>query len=231
MHCRGQTPFPLPDSRRLFVNTTVSPPPPTGPDDASASAATPAAEALDRWFVEEVLPLEPALMRMLRRHWRRADDIADLRQEVYTRVYESAGRDGLPANTGAYVFRSARNLLIDQARRARIISFDLVAELEELPESPRDEWSPERVSSARAELRMLERALGELPPRCREVVSLRRIEGLSQKEIAARLGIAEGTVEKHVTLGMRALAEALAGSGIEAATDWLARNRRRTDER
>ena len=130
----------------------MTPPIPPGPDDASATAAAPAAEALDRWFVDEVLPLEPALMRMLRRHWRRADDIADLRQEVYTRVYESAGRDGLPSNTGAYVFRSARNLLIDQARRARVISFDLVAELEELPEAPRDEWSPERVSTARAEL-------------------------------------------------------------------------------
>ena len=203
--------------------------PPTSPGPDDARLAAPAAEALDRWFVEEVLPLEPALMRMLRRHWRRADDIADLRQEVYTRVYESAGRDGLPANTGAYVFRSARNLLIDQARRARIISFDLVAELEELPESPRDEWSPERVSSARAELRMLERALGELPPRCREVVSLRRIEGISQKDIAARLGIAEGTVEKHVTLGMRALAESLAGQGVETAAEWLARTGRQVD--
>ena len=90
MHRGGQTPFPLPDSRRLFVSTTVIPPTSPGPDDARLAA--PAAEALDRWFVEEVLPLEPALMRMLRRHWRRADDIADLRQEVYTRVYESAGR-------------------------------------------------------------------------------------------------------------------------------------------
>lgn len=181
--------------------------------------------------MDEVLPLEPALMRMLRQHWRRADDLADLRQEVYARVYESAGRDGFPDNTGAYVFRTARNLLIDQARRARVISFDLVAEIEELPASPRDEWTPERVNTARAELRMLEGALGALPPRCREVVTLRRVEGLSQKDIAARLGIAAGTVEKHVTLGMRALAEALAGQGLDAATDWLARNRRRTDER
>ncbi|MFO1393960.1 MAG: RNA polymerase sigma factor [Steroidobacteraceae bacterium] len=184
---------------------------------------------MDRWFVDEVLPLEPALMRLLRRYWRRGDDVPDLRQEVYTRVYEGAARDGIPAATAAYVFRTARNLLIDQARRARVVSFDLVAELEELPEAPRDEWSPERMVAARAELRLLERALESLPPRCREVVSLRRIDGLSQKTIAARLGIAEGTVEKHVTIGMRALAETLAGQGVDIATDWLTRTGRRVD--
>ena len=203
---------------------------PPGPDEASPRTTPGAAsDALDCWFVEDVLPLEPALMRLLRRYWRRADDVPDLRQEVYMRVYEGAARDGLPSATAAYVFRTARNLLIDQARRARVVSFDLVAELEELPEAPRDEWSPERIAAARAELRLLERALEALPPRCREVVSLRRIDGLSQKDIAARLGIAEGTVEKHVTLGMRALAETLAGQGVDIATDWLARTGRRVD--
>ena len=208
----------------------MTPPLPPGPDDASSGTTpAPGSDALDCWFVDEVLPLEPALVRLLRRYWRRADDVPDLRQEVYTRVYESAMRDGIPAATAAYVFRAARNLLIDQARRARVVSFDLVAELEELPEAPRDEWSPERISAARAELRLLERALESLPPRCREVVSLRRIDGLSQKEIAVRLGIAEGTVEKHVTLGMRALAESLAGQGVDTAAEWLARTGRRVD--
>jgi RNA polymerase sigma-70 factor (ECF subfamily) len=144
-------------------------------------------------------------------------------------VYEGARRDGLPGNTPAYVFRTARNLLIDCARRARVVSFVLVTELDELPEAPRNEWCPERETAAGVELRLLADALGSLPPRCREVVRLRRVEGLSQRDIAARLGIAEGTVEKHMTLGMRALAEALAGRGVEAAVDWLARTGRRTD--
>jgi RNA polymerase sigma factor (sigma-70 family) len=200
------------------------------PGSLDAAADLMAAETeLDRWFVDEVLPLEPALVRLLRRHWRREDDVPDLRQEVYTRVFEGAGRDGVPSSTAAYVFRTARNLLIDCARRAKVVSFVLVAELDELPEAPRSEWSPERVTAALVELQLLAGALGALPPKCREVVRLRRVEGLSQRDIAARLGIAEGTVEKHMTLGMRALAETLAGRGVETAVDWLARTGRGTD--
>ena len=50
-----------------------------------------------------------------------------------------------------------------------------------------------------------------LPERRRQVVWMRRIEDLPQKEIASRLQIAEATVEKHLVLGIRALAEAFYG--------------------
>lgn len=218
----------LPELPLAFVDISVTATSQTDPQTADRAERI-GTTAADRWFVDEVLPLESRLMRMLRRY-SIGDAVPDLRQEVYTRVYEAVVRDGVPAApAAAYVFRTARNLLIDQARRARVVSFDLVAELEELPDAPRDEWSPERTVAARAELRLLERALAALPRRCREIVSLRRVEGLSQKEIAARLGIAEGTVEKQVTLGMRALAESLAEQGVEAAASWLARARRRAD--
>ena len=200
----------------------MTPPLPPSPADASP-APTAGTDAFDRWFVEQVLPLEPALVRLLRRHWRRADDIADLRQEIYVRVYETVGREGLPDSASGYLFATARNHLINKARRARIVQFDLVAELEELPEPPVEPWSPEQLAAARAEIDLLEAALETLPPRCREVVRLRKVDGLSQKDIAARLGITEGTVEKQVTLGVRALAEELAGHGVDAAAAWLRR--------
>ena len=53
--------------------------PPPGPEDVPClTGVTVGPEALGAWFAGEILPLEPALTRMLRRHWRRADDIADL---------------------------------------------------------------------------------------------------------------------------------------------------------
>ena len=59
-------------------------------------------------------------------------------------------------------------------------------------------------------LRRLQTALDRLPPRCREVVIMGRIEA-SGREIATRLGIAEGTVSEHLANGMRALANILYG--------------------
>jgi DNA-directed RNA polymerase specialized sigma24 family protein len=65
-------------------------------------------------------------------------------------------------------------------------------------------------------LRVLARAFDQLPDRCRETVWLRRVDRLPQKEVAARLGVTEKTVEKHLMKGMKLLTEALLNGG---ATD------------
>lgn len=172
----------------------------------------PETRQVDEWFMREVLPLEPLLMRFLRRNWRNESDLVDLRQELYVRLYE-AGREALPAQTKAFMFRAARNLLINHVRRGRIVSIEAVADLDSLNVAI-DMVTPEREVSAREELRRLQAGLDQLPPRCREVVVLRRIEGLSQREVAGQLGVGEDTVEKHMMYGMRALIDfMLGGSG------------------
>jgi DNA-directed RNA polymerase specialized sigma24 family protein len=85
----------------------------------------------DEWFVSEVLPLEGLLVAVIRRHWREADEVADLRQEVFARVYESAAVRR-PECAQAFVITTARNLLIDRARRSQVVSFETVADLETL---------------------------------------------------------------------------------------------------
>lgn len=171
------------------------------------------AQAVDRWFVHEVLPLEAALTRFLRRNWREEADIMDLRQELYVRVYESA-RNALPSYTRGFVFTAARNLLIDQVRRARIVAIDVVADLETTATAV-THIHPERELTARDELRRFQAGLDRLPARCREVVVLRKIDGLSQRQTAERMGIREDTVERQMQLGMRALADfMLGGPGI-----------------
>jgi RNA polymerase sigma-70 factor (ECF subfamily) len=167
---------------------------------------------LDDWFVREVLPLEAALTRFLRRHRQAGDDVADLLQEVYVRLYESAARRR-PDLVQPFVFATARHLLIDLARRAQIVSIEAYADLETLDLSS-DDLTPERHASGHQELRLLQAALDQLPLRCGEVVRLRKIDGMSQREVAQHMGIAEDTVEKQISKGMRALADALLLKGV-----------------
>ncbi len=176
---------------------------------------------IDNWFMTEVLPLEGALMRFLRRHWREEAEIADLRQETYARVYDAA-RKQMPTHTQAFVFMTARNLIIDRARRARIVSIDTIADFEALPVIM-DEPDAEDQLSSRQELKALQVALDALPPRCRKIVAMRKIQGISQRKTAQALGIAESTVEKQVSKGVRRLADALYGDGGTFAGDPSAR--------
>ena len=162
---------------------------------------------LDHWFINEVLPLEPLMVGYLRRNWRNADEIDDLRQDVYVHVYEAA-ENARPAFVKAFVFTVARNLLIDRARRSKVVSIDSAADAAALDVGI-DELSPERHAIGRQDLFLLQHALAALPPRCREVVELRKLVGLSQREVAERLGIAEATVEKQISKGIRALADAM----------------------
>jgi len=74
-----------------------------------------------------------------------------------------------------------------------------------------DEISPEERASAHEDLRLWHAPSSGLPPRCREVFWLRRVEDPLAREVAARLGIREGMVEKHVAKAMRRFADALFG--------------------
>lgn len=166
----------------------------------------------DAWFRDCVLPLEASLTRFLNRHWNSREEVADLRHDIYERALQGAQVE-LPLNTAAYVFAIARNHMINRAKRARVIAIDLVANLEELP-AQSDILTPERYASARQELLRVQSGLDHLPPRCREIVWLRKVEGLSTREVANRLGVGIDAIEQQTSLGMRALADfMLGGSG------------------
>lgn len=169
-------------------------------------------QSLKDWFCREVLPLERSLTAFIQRNWRAADDVIDIRQDVYAQAL-GAARRGLPQHTRAYLFVIARNSLINRAKRAKIVSFDVVADLEGIGFDP-DLSETERALEARDELRRAMAGLDALPPRCREVIRLRKVEGYSTREVAEQLGVGIDTVEKQTTIGMRALVDfMLGGSG------------------
>jgi len=167
-------------------------------------------ESLESWFAREILAHEASLVRYLRRLWPNAEEIHDLRQEVYIRVYEAASR-ARPHSPKSFLFTTARHLLADRIRRERVVSIEARGDLEAL-DVLIDEVSPEKHVTARDEMSRLARVFERLPPRCREVLWLRRVEELPQKEVAERLRIAEGMVEKHLAKAMQRFAEAMFGN-------------------
>ena len=160
---------------------------------------------VNAWFIREVLPLEAALMQFLRRCVRSESDAADLRQDIYVRVYQAALLQ-IPQPVRPFLFTTARNLVVDRVRREQVVSIEAVADLEGL-DIEIDEPGPERNVIARQELRRLQLALDRLPPRCRQAIILRKIEGLPRREIASRMGISEPTVAEYLAAGAYALAE------------------------
>jgi RNA polymerase sigma-70 factor (ECF subfamily) len=185
-------------------------------------------ESVEAWFTREILAHEEALVRYLRRCWPHADDIHDLRQETYIRVFEAARRER-PHQPKSFLFTTARHLMADRLRRGRIVSIEAVGDFESL-NVPVDEAGPERRHDARQSLRRLAEAFDRLPDRCREVVWLRKVEELPQKEVARRQGVAEKTGVKQVAKGARLIADYMFGEAGVPRRKQRAQGRREQDD-
>jgi RNA polymerase sigma-70 factor (ECF subfamily) len=166
----------------------------------------------DRWFAEQVQPYEAALRGWLRARFPDLTDVDDVVQEALARVVNARATVRL-GGVKAFLFATARNLVVDQIRRRRVASIESIAEIESL--SVFDETPTAAESTARhQEIELLTLAIQSLPDRCRQVLTLRKIYGLSQRDIATRLGISEHTVEAQVGVGMRRCAAFLARFGL-----------------
>jgi RNA polymerase sigma-70 factor (ECF subfamily) len=164
------------------------------------------------WLARQVLPHEPDLRRWLAGKRLRGIDLDDIVQETYAIL---AGLDCVEAirNPKAYMFQTAYSVILGQVRRAQIVSISTIEDIGQLAgedESP----SPETEVSDRQELQRLTEAIAALPPRCREVFVLRKIHGLQQREVAQKLGVSEGTVEKHMHNGLKVLGALFGRGGI-----------------
>jgi RNA polymerase sigma-70 factor (ECF subfamily) len=178
-----------------------------GAKGASDDDAIAAASNVDAWFGRTVLPLEAALMEFLQHNWRNKSELKDFRQDVYIRVYEAALKQ-IPERPRQFLFATARNLLIDRMRHEQVVPIEAAADLGAL-EIAGDAPSSDRILMARDELRRVQAALDRIPARCREALILGRVEGLSRKEIAARMGIAESAAAQYLSRGIRALVNVL----------------------
>ncbi len=165
------------------------------------------------WFAKEVLVHERALRGYLRRFSVEPPDMQDAVQEIYARVLSlSDGACASVQNWHAFLFTTARNIALDRLRRRRVVSLDALAEIDSIHVIDERPTACEELS-VRQELAMLADTIASLPERCRQVLTLRKLYGLSQREIASRLGISESTVEKHVSTGVRLCTERMYAKG------------------
>lgn len=169
----------------------------------------PPPDNLDRWFATDVLIHEAALTRFLQRQLRdmAPGDVADFRQDVYVMVYEHA-KLSQPDCAKSYMFSCARNYVCDFRRRRRIVAIDYTDDMD-LMNGLTDAISPERRLSGAQEMRILADAFNDLPDVNRDVIWLRRVEGLSQTQVAEMLHLKEGTIESHLCRGLKVLADVI----------------------
>jgi RNA polymerase sigma factor (sigma-70 family) len=166
------------------------------------------------WIAAHILPYEGEVRGWLRRRVRTLPpgDVDDVIQEAYARIWSGSENFRRPRNGRAYFYTVVRNLLLEQARHARIVPMERLGEIESsliISNEP----GPERLNSARQALEHVLRIVAGLPPRCRRAFELQKFGGLSQREIAREMDISEKTVELHLA---KALARVIDEIGSES---------------
>lgn len=165
-----------------------------------------------RWFAEEVQPHESSLRAYLRGMFPSLPDVDDLVQESYARLIR-AREGGRISYVKAFLFTTARNAALDIFRRNKVVAFEPMADMSTLS-IVEDRPNAAEATTKQEELELLATAVRGLPDRCRRVLTLRLLYGLSHKEIAADLGISEHTVKAQLAKGMRRCSEFFASRGM-----------------
>ncbi|RVT93939.1 RNA polymerase sigma factor [Sphingomonas crocodyli] len=160
------------------------------------------------WFTREVMPHAGALRRRVRSSVRSDDDADDVVAEALARAFSAEDWGGV-GNGKHYLFRVARNILIDEGRRGAIASFEPIVDMEAVQPSA----SPEPMLAARDQLRQIERFVATLPAQSRRAFVMRRIEERTPGEVAEAMGLSISTVEKHLARAMMLLTRELAAVG------------------
>lgn len=145
-------------------------------------------------------------------------DAEDIAQEVFIKVYRSLGRFRQDAQLTSWMYRIVMNACIDHRRRhspAGAAPFGEEAELKML-NTPEEAPDPEARAYAGELGDVLDAEIKRLPPGQRIVFVMRHHQGLKLSEIAAALGLAEGTVKRQLHAAVHRLRQALTVANVSA---------------
>lgn len=152
-----------------------------------------------RWFTAHVLPHEGMLRAWLTNRFGAQIGVDDVIQESYIRVLR-AREEGELHSPKAFLFATARNLALDYVRRHHVTHTDPLVETDFL--NVLDDQDVTETVSRNQELALLTEAIQTLPARCRQVFTLRTVYGMTQREIAEKLGISDRTVAAQLMIGV-----------------------------
>jgi len=156
-----------------------------------------------RWLARNVLPHEALIRARLAAVCSFDLDIEDVIQEMYARILMVPTMETI-RYPRQYALQTAKSIIIDHMRHSQVVSITSSGSLETIDVSLPEANSEERLEF-QGEILAVAEAMAQLPKMCRETLILRRVEGLSQREVAGRLKISEKTVEKHMAQGVRML--------------------------
>ena len=179
---------------------------------SGSTPALPANEQQRLWFANEVLPHEPALRSWLRARFPSLPDSDDVIQETYVRLFRSRSCERI-TNAKSYLFSTARNLSVDLLRRRQVAPTVSITDSERSAVVEEGTSVADTVSSAQ-EVEILLSAIDALPDRCRTIMMMQKLQGLSNAEIAAQLNLSVNTVNAQLVIGLARCRAYLAARGI-----------------
>jgi RNA polymerase sigma factor (sigma-70 family) len=140
-------------------------------------------------------------------------DVEDILQEAFVRSYEAQSRHPI-LDARAFLLRTATNLALNHVARAGYRTTGSIDDIDAERAVDQEAQPPDVQVDAERRFLSFCRAVGGLPDQCRRVFVLKKIYGMSQEEIAAELGIAQSTVEKHIAKGLLLCREAMIADAV-----------------
>ncbi|MBC2607149.1 RNA polymerase sigma factor [Pelagicoccus albus] len=157
------------------------------------------------WFREHLQPHDSMLRAWLRSRFPSGVDLDDVMQEAYLKVMKAHAQKEVKAPK-AFLFATARNLALNSVRHAKVRGETTALPIEDCEFIDGAEGVHEAVARNQ-ELEILTKAIQSLPDRCRQIFTLRKVYGMSQRDIARKLNISARTVNAQISIGVNKCAD------------------------
>ncbi len=153
-------------------------------------------------ILQAFLENKDAIERYLRKYLNSAEDIEDCAQEAFLRSFLAESREKIDSPK-AYLFMAAKNVALNELAKRANSSTRHIEDMEN-PTVIVDEKhvAADETLDSRRKLAVLAEAICHMPPKCRQVFIMRKVDGFRVREIAIKLNISVSAVEKHIATGL-----------------------------